>query len=270
MAQNAPRRGSAAWLYSSEPRAGSWRNIRRASQGFPPPYTPEFNRRQSATRKVSMAGEKIPEEESGMHEGKIPVDVHSKTMATSSARKSCIAAFSVHLLTVWLLGEEKFHQLGWKRLTICLIVEAIALGSLSIPSAFAALGMVAGVLLSVGLGLVAIYTSYVVGQVKMRHPHVSHYADAVKLIWGKFGYELAGAMFAIFLILITGSHVLTGTIAWNRIVGEPSICALVWGVISMIILFVVALPPTFAEFGKKHLIINLSHAMACLPRPMRP
>jgi hypothetical protein len=49
--------------------------------------------------------------------------------------------------------------------------------------------------------------------------------------------------------LITGSHVLTGTIAWNRIVGEPSICALVWGVISMILLFLVALPPTFAEFA---------------------
>ena len=49
--------------------------------------------------------------------------------------------------------------------------------------------------------------------------------------------------------MITGSHVLTGTIAWNRIVGDPSICALVWGVISMILLFLVALPPTFAEFA---------------------
>ena len=124
-------------------------------------------------------------------------------------------------------GEEKYHQLGWKRLTICLIVEAIALGSLSIPSAFAAVGMVAGVLLSVGIGLIAIYTSYVVGQVKMRHPHVAHYADAVKLIWGKFGYELTGVMFAMFLILITGSHVLTGTIAWIRIVDSQTICALV-------------------------------------------
>jgi hypothetical protein len=29
-------------------------------------------------------------------------------------------------------GEQKFHQLGWKKLTICLIVKAIALGALSI------------------------------------------------------------------------------------------------------------------------------------------
>ncbi|KAG7150731.1 N amino acid transport system protein like [Verticillium longisporum] len=44
-------------------------------------------------------------------------------------------------------GSAHFHRLGWKRLTIVLIVEAIALGSLSIPSAFATLGMVAGVIL---------------------------------------------------------------------------------------------------------------------------
>ena len=57
------------------------------------------------------------------------------------------------------LGDAHFHRLGWKRLTIILIVEAIALGSLSIPSAFAALGMVAGVITCVGLGLVAIVSS---------------------------------------------------------------------------------------------------------------
>ncbi|KAJ4350893.1 hypothetical protein N0V95_004341 [Ascochyta clinopodiicola] len=146
-------------------------------------------------------------------------------------------------------GSEKFHRLGWKRLTICLIVEAIALGSLSIPSAFAKLGMVAGVIMCVGLGLVAIYTSYVVGQVKMRHPHVNHYSDAVQLIWGRFGYELVGVMFALFLILLVGSHALTGTIAFINIIDNYQICALVWSVISLIILLLLALPPTFAEFA---------------------
>ncbi|EME89567.1 uncharacterized protein MYCFIDRAFT_150180 [Pseudocercospora fijiensis CIRAD86] len=144
-------------------------------------------------------------------------------------------------------GQQKFNKLSWQRLTVCLIVEAIALGSLSVPSAFATLGMVPGVILSVGLGLVAIYTSYVVGQVKMRYPHIEHYADAVRLIWGKFGYELTGAMFVLFLVLLVGSHALTGTIAWIRIVNEPGICALVWSIVSAIILFLVALPPTFHD-----------------------
>jgi hypothetical protein len=144
---------------------------------------------------------------------------------------------------------HKFRKLSWARLTICLIVEAIALGSLSVPSAFATVGMVPGVILCIGLGLVAIYTSYVVGQVKLLHPHVADYADAVKLIWGRFGYILTSCMFVLFLVLLVGSHVLTGTIAWIRIVDDPTVCALVWGVLSAIILFAVALPPTFHEFA---------------------
>ncbi|EME48356.1 hypothetical protein DOTSEDRAFT_67431 [Dothistroma septosporum NZE10] len=144
-------------------------------------------------------------------------------------------------------GEQKFKKLGWKALTICLIVEAIALGSLSVPSAFATVGMVPGVILTVGLGLVAIYTSYVVGQVKLKYPTVEHYADAVRLIWGRPGYELCGVMFALFLILIVGSHALTGTIAWIRIVNQPGLCALIFSVVSAIILFLLALPPSFHE-----------------------
>jgi hypothetical protein len=88
-------------------------------------------------------------------------------------------------------GNAHFHRLGWKRLTVVLIVEAIALGCLSLPSAFATLGMVAGVILTVGLGFVAIYTSHVVGQVKLAYPQVSHYADAGRLMFGRVGYEVS-------------------------------------------------------------------------------
>jgi hypothetical protein len=146
-------------------------------------------------------------------------------------------------------GQQKFQKLSWQRLTICLIVEAIALGSLSVPSAFAKLGMIPGVIMCVGLGLVAIYTSYVVGQVKLLYPHVEHYADAVKLIWGRFGYELTGVMFTLFLVLLVGSHALTGTIAFIRIIGVNGICALVFSIVSAIILFFVALPPTFHDLA---------------------
>lgn len=167
----------------------------------------------------------------------------------SDGKKSDLELAPVDKTATVQEGHEKFNRLGWKRLTICLIVEAIALGSLSIPSAFAKLGMVAGVIMTVGLGLVAIYTSYVVGQVKMRYPLVNHYSDAVELIWGRFGKELTGAMFALFLILLVGSHALTGTIAWINIVDNYTICALVWSVVSLIILLVLALPPSFAEFA---------------------
>ncbi|ORY69109.1 amino acid transporter-like protein [Pseudomassariella vexata] len=143
-------------------------------------------------------------------------------------------------------GNAHFHRLGWKRLTVVLIVEAIALGALSIPSAFATLGMVAGVILTVVLGFVAIYTSYVVGQVKLAFPHVSHYADAGRLIMGQFGYELVGAMFALQLVFLVGSHCLTGTIAFQNIT-DSGTCSVVFGVVSAVILLLLAVPPSFAE-----------------------
>ncbi|KAK2614655.1 hypothetical protein N8I77_001461 [Diaporthe amygdali] len=143
-------------------------------------------------------------------------------------------------------GHANFHRLGWKRLTVVLIVEAIALGSLSIPSAFASLGMVAGVILCVSLGFIAIYTSYVVGQVKLAFPHITHYADAGQLLMGKFGYELVGVMFALQLIFLVGSHSLTGAIAFGNITDNGA-CSLVFGIVSAIILLLLALPPSFAE-----------------------
>lgn len=143
-------------------------------------------------------------------------------------------------------GHAHFHRLGWKRLTVVLIVEAIALGSLSVPSAFASLGMVCGVILTIGLGLVAIYTSYIVGQVKLRHPEISHYADAGRLMMGRWGYEIIGAMFTLQLTFLVGSHTLTGTIAFMNIT-ENGTCSIVFGVVSAIILLLLAVPPSFAE-----------------------
>ncbi|KAK6206542.1 hypothetical protein LQW54_007612 [Pestalotiopsis sp. IQ-011] len=143
-------------------------------------------------------------------------------------------------------GAAHFQRLGWKRLTVVLLVEAIALGTLSVPSAFATLGMVAGVILSVGLGLIAVYTSYIVGQVKLKYPHVSHYADAGRLLMGKFGYELVGVMFVLELIFTIGSHCLTGAIALNNITDHGT-CTVVFGFVSAVILVLLAVPPSFAE-----------------------
>ncbi|CCU82875.1 unnamed protein product [Blumeria hordei] len=141
---------------------------------------------------------------------------------------------------------DKFHRLGWKRLTVIMVVEAIALGSLSIPQALASLGMVPGVIICVSLGLVAIYTSFVVGQVKLAYPHISHYADAGRLLMGKFGYELVGIMFSLQLIFLVGSHSLTGAIAFGSITNHGT-CSIVFGIISAIILLLLAIPPSFAE-----------------------
>lgn len=149
-------------------------------------------------------------------------------------------------------GEAKYHQLGWLQLVVILIVEAIALGALSLPNVFATLGMVCGTILTVGIGLIAIYTSYVVGQVKLKYPQVVHYSDIGSLLGGpRFGVviqSVIGTAFVVYLVLLVGSHCLTGTIAFKSITGSD-ICAIIFGVVSMILLLLCAVPPSFAEMA---------------------
>jgi hypothetical protein len=146
-------------------------------------------------------------------------------------------------------SNPKFHQLGWKRLTILAMVEAIAIGSLGLPRAFATLGMVMGVFLSIAIGLVAISTAYTIGQVKLRYPQVSHYADVGSLLFGRgIGSNIFAAAFVLLLTFAVGSHCLTGAIAFKEIL-QTNICSTAFGAISAAILLLLAIPPSFADIA---------------------
>lgn len=128
--------------------------------------------------------------------------------------------------------------------------------------------MVAGVLITVGFGFIAIYTSYVVGQVKIKFPQVQHYSDVGPLLggggwFGRFLRELLSVMFVLQLVLLVGSHCLTGTIAFGTITDYP-ICSLIFGVVSAILLFLCAVPPSFAEMAILGYIDFVSIAAAIL------
>lgn len=188
---------------------------------------------------------------SGAHQGSDDASVSRTTIKDNDSKKEELKVDGKENRTdvekqKALDGEFHFHRLGWKRLTVILVAEAIALGSLSLPSAFAKLGMVAGVLCCIAIGLVAIYTSHLIGQVKLKFPHVKHYGEAMGLFMGRFGFELGSAMFIVQLILLVGSHCLTGTIAFSAII-QSSTCSVVYGVVSAAILFFLAIPPSFTE-----------------------
>ncbi|KAJ5991622.1 hypothetical protein N7499_004036 [Penicillium canescens] len=145
-------------------------------------------------------------------------------------------------------GHKKFSRLGWKRLVIILIVEAVALGSLSLPKSFMTLGMVGGVVCSVGIGLIATYASYEVGAVKVKYPEVEHYGDIGRLILGEKGFWIITVVFIFQLILSVGSHCLTGIIALADIT-RSDVCNVVFGMASALIILLLAIPPTFADIA---------------------
>ncbi|CAG9997151.1 unnamed protein product [Clonostachys byssicola] len=142
--------------------------------------------------------------------------------------------------------DDRFRRLGWKRLVVLLIVEAVALGTLSLPSAFATLGMFLGIVLCIGIGMTAMYAAFVIGQVKLKYPGIKHYADIGRLLLGSFGFYLFSFGFVVQLLLVVGSHCLTGKTAIVAITSS-NICSLVFSAISTIALILLAIPPSFSE-----------------------
>jgi amino acid permease len=148
-------------------------------------------------------------------------------------------------------AEVKYRTMHWWQAAITMIAETISLGILSLPSVLAAVGIVGGLILLIGLGIIATYTGYVIGQFKLAYPHVHNMADAGEVLFepigmGAIGREFFGTAQIIFLIFIMGSHILTWIIALNAM-SDHATCSIVWGVIGLIVLFIFTLPRTLKK-----------------------
>jgi len=148
-------------------------------------------------------------------------------------------------------NEVKYRTMSWWQASMIMIAETISLGILSLPSVLASIGMAPGIILIAGLGLLATYTGYTIGQVKMAYPHVHNMADAGEVLFGSLGMpavgrELFGAAQTIFLIFSMGSHVLTFTIAFNAITGHAT-CTIVWGIVGTALLWLFTIPRTLKK-----------------------
>lgn len=98
----------------------------------------------------------------------------------------------------------------------------------------------------VGLGALATYTGYVIGQFKLRYPFVHSMGDAGDVLMGRFGRELLGNAQLLFLIFIMGSHVLTFTVMMNTLTNHGT-CSIVFGVVGLVVSFIGALPRTMKK-----------------------
>ncbi|CAL5868576.1 uncharacterized protein PFLUO_LOCUS2803 [Penicillium psychrofluorescens] len=99
------------------------------------------------------------------------------------------------------------------------------------------------VILIVGLGLIATYTGYVLGQFRLQYPHVHNMADAGEVLMGRFGRELFGSAQLIVLIFVMGSHILTFSIMMNTLTNHGT-CTIVFNIIGMALMFLGNLPRT--------------------------
>ena len=99
------------------------------------------------------------------------------------------------------------------------------------------------VIIIVGLGIVALYTGYTIGQFRERYPHIHNLADAGEILLGRFGRELFGLGQILFSIFIMGSHIVTFSTMLNTITDHGT-CSIVFGIVGMIVCLLLSLPRT--------------------------
>lgn len=110
------------------------------------------------------------------------------------------------------------------------------------------------------LGILATYTGYVIGQMKWKYPHISTMADAGEVIGGKWGREIVGGAWIIFFIFIMSSHLLTFTVAMNTLTDHGT-CSVVFGIVGMLISFVLSLPRTLVKMSWLSLVCMCSPSL---------
>ncbi|KAL2826325.1 transmembrane amino acid transporter protein-domain-containing protein [Aspergillus cavernicola] len=143
-------------------------------------------------------------------------------------------------------AEIKYKVLSWWQAGFLMVAETVSIGILSLPSVVAALGLVPTVILLVGFGVMSTYTGYTIGQFRWAYPHVQSMADAGEVLAGSFGREFLGMGQLLLIVFIMASHLLTFTVAMNTIT-EHGTCSIVFGVVGLVISYLLCLPRTSAK-----------------------
>ncbi|KAL5335057.1 transmembrane amino acid transporter protein-domain-containing protein [Aspergillus crustosus] len=143
-------------------------------------------------------------------------------------------------------AEIKYKVLSWWQAGFLMVAETVSIGILSLPSVVATLGLVPAIILLIGFGLMSTYTGYTIGQFRWAYPHVQSMADAGEVLAGTFGREFLGMGQLLLIVFIMASHILTFTVAMNTITDHGT-CTIVFGVVGLILSYVLCLPRTSAK-----------------------
>lgn len=147
-----------------------------------------------------------------------------------------------------------------------MVAETVSIGILSLPAVIASLGLVPAIILLVGLGLLATYTGYVIGQFRWRYPHIHNLADAGEVIAGSIGREVLGTGQLLLVVFIMASHILTFTVAMNSLT-EHGTCSIVFAVVGLVVSLVANLPRTLKHVSTMSIACKSTGRSNCIVAP---
>ncbi|KAK4943192.1 hypothetical protein LTR10_017216 [Elasticomyces elasticus] len=154
-------------------------------------------------------------------------------------------------------GGVEYKSMVWWQAGMVMVAETISLGILSLPQAMSQVGIIPGLILLLALGALASYSGFVIGQFKMRYPHIHSMGCAGEVLFGRWGGEILGWGQFLFYVFIMGSHILTFSIMMNAITGHGA-CTIVWMIVGTILSFICTLPRTLKNLSYYSVVSFLS------------
>ncbi|KAL1884607.1 hypothetical protein Plec18167_002197 [Paecilomyces lecythidis] len=132
--------------------------------------------------------------------------------------------------------SPNYRNVGWLGTAALMMKTQIGLGVLSLPAVFDSLGIVPGVILLCVIAGITTWSNYIVGIFKLRHREVYGIDDVGGLIFGRIGREVLGVCFCLYFTFVSGSALLSISIALNA-VSEHAVCTAIFVLVSAIIGF---------------------------------
>lgn len=112
----------------------------------------------------------------------------------------------------------------------------VGLGVLSIPLAFDSLGLIPGIICMLAIAVITTWSDYVVGVFKINHPDVYGIDDVGQKLFGRIGRVFFGGAFCLYWVFVSGSGMLSISIALNSL-SEHGTCTAVFVAVAAIVGF---------------------------------
>jgi hypothetical protein len=149
----------------------------------------------------------------------------------------------------------QYRTCSWQKTAALLFSEYICLAIMSFPWSYSVLGLVPGLILTVVVAAIVLYTSLILWEFCLRHPEVRDVCDIGQtLFWGKeWAWWATAVMFVLNNTFIQALHVLVGAKYLNTMTAADDVghCrTVVFSVVVTIICWIGSLPRTFNMMAK--------------------
>ncbi|KAF2869827.1 transmembrane amino acid transporter protein-domain-containing protein [Massariosphaeria phaeospora] len=162
------------------------------------------------------------------------------------------ASFSVGKQIEMEAGNAiQYRTCSWQKTAALLFSEYICLAIMSFPWSYSILGLVPGLILTVVIAGIVLYTSLILWEFCLRHPEVRDVCDLGQMIfWNhKAAFWFTAVMFILNNTFIMGLHCLVGAKYLNTMTNH-SLCTIGFSAIVGLISFICSLPRTFSTLAK--------------------